>query len=443
MTLPIKTSTGSTDAQTGELSRRHALGWMAAGAGALAAWPAQAQFKVTIQGVGDTQLPIAVVPFKGEEGLKNMPSQIVRADSERTGLFRLVDASGASMDDASRPVASDWRGRKADALLYGGVRRLADGRYDIRVRLFDVVRDTELGQQSFAVVEGDLRLASHRISDWVQEKLIGFAGYHASRIAYVQKAGPRYSLYVADADGEGAQQALVSLEPILSPAWSPDGRELAYVLMENRKPVVYVQEVSSGRRRIVAQHRGNNTSPAWSPDGQQLSVSLSRDAISQLYLIDRQGGNLRRLTQSLAIDTESTFSPDGQSIYFTSDRGGSPQIYRMSVSGGRAEQVSRLGNQALSPSISPDGQHMAYIAYQGSAYRVAILDLKSGETRIISGASDDERPSFAPNGKAVLYATRTKGRETLMISSLDGRIKASLVSTLADVRAPQWGRYVR
>ena len=138
-----------------------------------------------------------------------------------------------------------------------------------------------------------------------------------------------------------------------------------------------------------------------------------------------------------------TFSPDGQSIYFTSDRGGSPQIYRMSVSGGRAEQISRLGNQALSPSISPDGQHMAYIAYQGSAYRVAILDLKSGETRIISDTSDDERPSFAPNGKAVLYATRTKGRETLMISSLDGRIKASLVSTLADVRAPQWGRYVR
>ena len=206
---------------------------------------------------------------------------------------------------------------------------LADGRCDVRFRLWDVVRGQDLGGQSYAVAVADLRLAAHRIADFIYEKLTGEKGVFSTRIAYVTKAANRYNLWVADSDGENAQSALASAEPIISPAWSASGTQLAYVSFESRKPVVYVHEVASGKRRLIANFRGSNSAPAWSPDGRTLAVTLSRDGGSQLYTIDANGGEPRRLTQSAGIDTEPIYSPDGRSIYFVSDRGGAPQIYRM------------------------------------------------------------------------------------------------------------------
>jgi TolB protein len=410
------------------------------------ALPAQAQFRVEISGVGATQLPIAIAKFRDEE--KATPSlsisAIVRADLERSGQFRSVDAPGA-LDENSAPAFADWRSRAADALVAGSITRLADGRFDVRFKLWDVVKGTMLAGQSTAVEAGDLRLAAHRIADTIYEKLTGNKGVFSTRIAYVTKGGGRYTVRVADADGEGGQVALTSAEPIISPAWSPDGKQLAYVSFERQKAVVYTQDTASGARREIANFRGSNSAPAWSPDGQTLAVTLSRDTGSQIFLVDRNGAIVRKLTSSNSIDTEATFAPDGRSLYFVSDRGGGPQIYRVSLNGGNAERVTFGGNYNISPSISPDGRTLAYISRVGGAFRLHTLDLGASNAQpvALTDTSDDEHPSFAPNGRLIIYASRAERRDVLMTTTLDGKIKARLLSTTADVREPSWGPYGR
>lgn len=402
---------------------------------------ALAQFRVEVSGVGLTQLPIAVAAFRGEEQSPQKMAAIIQADLERSGQFRAVNAAGQALDEGSRPDMSPWRQRSADSLVAGSVSRLADGRFDVRFRLWDVVRGQDLGGQSYAVPQADLRLAAHRIADFIYEKLTGEKGVFSTRIAYVTKAGQRYSLWVADADGENAQTALGSPEPIISPAWSPAGGQLAYVSFESRKPVVYVHEVATGRRRLLANFRGSNSAPAWSPDGRSLAVTLSRDGGSQLYLMDAGGGEPRRLTQSASIDTEPVFSPDGRSLYFVSDRGGAPQIYRMPASGGNAERVTFSGSYNISPAISPDGRWLAYVSRVNGAFKLHLMELASGSVSAITDSSADESPSFAPNSRLLVYATQQQGREALMTSTLDGKIKARLSGQGGDIREPAWGPF--
>jgi len=413
-----------------------------AGSALLPALPAWAQFRVEISGVGATQVPIAITKFRDEERTNQSLSGIVRADLERSGLFRNIDAPG-NLDETSQPAMPEWRARATDALVAGSVTRLSDGRVDVRFKLWDVVKGNELGGQSNAVDPADLRLAAHRIADFVHERLTGEKGVFSTRIAYVTKGGGRFTLRVSDADGEGGQVALNSPEPIISPSWSPDGRELAYVSFESQKAVVYSQEVASGKRRAIANFRGSNSAPAWSPDGQTLAATLSRDGGSQIYLMSRNGDNLRRLTTSSAIDTEPAFSPDGRTIYFVSDRGGTPQIYRTGVGGGSADRVTFSGNYNISPAVSPDGRTLAYISRQGNAFRLHTMDLAGGGSQALTDTSDDESPSFAPNSRLIIYASRAQGRDVLMTTTLDGKIKARLVSTTADVREPVWGPFGR
>jgi TolB protein len=401
---------------------------------------AQAQFRVEISGVGATQIPIAIGKFRDEARSPQPLSSIVKADLERSGLFKSLDASADRLDETGRPPLSDWKGKGADALLAGSVIALADGRFDVRYHLWDVLKAKDLGGLSLVVPAGDLRQAAHRIADDIFEKLTGDKGVFATRIAYVSKTGPRHTLTIADADGEGTQAALSSAQPIISPAWSPDGRQLAYVSFEGGKAVVVTQDVSTGRRRVVAGFKGTNSAPAWSPDGKQLVVTLSREGGSQLYVISAEGDGLRRLTQSAAIDTEATWSPDGASIYFVSDRGGSPQIYRVPSQGGSAQRVTFSGAYNISPSLSPDGRWLSYVGQtDGGAYRIYLMDLSSGNVKVLSDGRDDESPSFAPNSKQIIYATKAQGRDVLVITSLDGRIKARLPSPAADLREPVWG----
>jgi len=403
--------------------------------------PALAQFRVEVSGVGLTQLPIALVPFKGQDASPQKISEIVQADLERSGQFRGVDASGQALDEASRPDLSLWRQRTADSLVVGSVSRLGDGRYDVRFRLWDVVRGQDLGGQSYTVPQGDLRLASHRIADYVYEKLTGDKGIFSTRITYVTKGGSRYSLWVADADGENAQAALASPEPIISPVWSSNGGQLAYVSFESRKPVVYVHNVASGQRRLLANFRGSNSAPAWAPDGNSLAVTLSRDGGSQLYTIPAGGGEPRRLTQSASIDTEPVYSADGSTIYFVSDRGGAPQIYRMSAGGGAPSRVTFSGTYNISPSVSGDGRWLAYISRVGGAFKLHVMELATGNVTAITDTSADESPSFAPNSKLIVYATNLQGREALMTTTLDGKIKARLAGRAGDIREPDWGPF--
>lgn len=413
-------------------------------AGALsAAMPALAQFRVEVSGVGLTQLPIAVATFRGEAQAPQKIAAIVTADLERSGVFRPVDTSGLVADESTRPNLATWRQKGVDALVTGSVTPLADGRFDVRLRLWDVVRGQDLGGQSYAVTLADLRLSAHRISDFVYEKLTAEKGIFSTRIAYVTKAATRFTLWVADSDGENAQSALASSEPIISPAWSPNGSQLAYVSFESRKPVIYAHDVATGKRRLLANFRGSNSAPAWSPDGRQIVATLSRDGGSQLYALDSNGGEPRRLTQSSSIDTEPAFSPDGKYIYFVSDRGGAPQVYRMSPTGSNIERVTFTGSYNISPALSPDGRWLAYVSRVGGAFKLQVMELAGGSVAQVTDTTADESPSFAPNSRLIVYATRQQGREALMTTTLDGKIKARLAGATGDIREPDWGPFSR
>ena len=401
--------------------------------------------RVEISGVGATQIPVALARFRDEGSAGVALAAIIKADLERSGAFRIIDAE-AGLDERSTVDLAPWRARGADALVAGSVARLADGRFDVRFKLWDAVRGEPILGQSKVVLQADLRLAAHRVADDIHEKLTGERGVFATRIAYVLRTGKRFSLHITDPDGEGGQVALASPEPIISPAWAPDGRRLAYVSFESQKAVVWVQDLSTGERRMVANFKGSNSAPAWSPDGQRLAVTLSQDGPAQLYLMPAQGGTPTRLTRSSAIDTEAVFSPDGKQIYFVSDRGGGPQIYRVGVDGGNAERVSFSGDYNISPAISPDGKSLAYITRRGSAFRLMLQDLAnaaSGTATAITDSQNDESPSFAPNGRLIVYATRTQGVDVLMTSTLDGKIKTRLLSSGADMREPAWGPFAR
>jgi len=420
------------------LSRRSVV----AGLATLATWPAAAQFRIEVSGVGARQLPVTVASFRDQDKAGVAVSDIVRADLERSGLFRASPADTA-LDERSTVTLADWRARGADALLAGSVTRLIDGRFDVRYKLWDAVRNEDLLGQSKVVPAADLRLAAHRIADEVHQQLTGEPGVNATRIAYVLRTGRRFTLHITDADGEGGQVAVASPEPIISPAWSPNGRRLAYVSFETQKAVVWVQDLGSGERRMLANFRGSNSAPAWSPDGTQLALALSREGLTQLFTLPAAGGTPQRLTSSNSIDTEPVFSPDGRRIYFVSDRGGGPQIYRVAVGGGAAERVSFAGSYNISPAVSPDGKLLAYISRQGNAFRLMTADIDGSGAVALTDTADDESPSFAPNGRLLVYATRAQGQDVLMTTTLDGKIKTRLLSSGADMREPAWGPYGR
>jgi TolB protein len=406
---------------------------------------AQAQLRIEITGVGSNQFPVAVANFQRDGQAPEQIDAIIRANLQRSGLFRLVEPGGAALPENARVDHGDWKGRGADALVVGSVARLADGRFDLRFRLWDTVKQVQLDAASYVSASSELRLNAHRISDRIYEKLTGERGVFATRIAYVVALGKNaFELQVADADGGNAQTALRSREPIMSPAWSPDGSQLAYVSFETAKPVVYVHSLATGERRALANFRGSNSAPAWSPDGKLLAVALTLSGLTQIYVIDAQRPSTpRRLTNSGAIDTEPVWSPDSRYIYFTSDRGGGPQIYRMAPDGSGVQRVTFSGDYAVSPRISPDGRTLAYVARRNGSFQVRTLDLASGSELSITDTVMDESPSFAPNGRLLLYATEVSGRGVLASASTDARVRTRLTGPSGDVREPTWGPFIK
>ena len=413
---------------------------------------AAAQLSIEVTGAGAQRIPIAVAPFAGEGALAASGAAgaqtitgIIRADLERSGLFRTLEVPvlNPPLTEAAPVNFAEWRARLADAVVLGSVAARTDGRFEVRFKLFDAVKGADLSGVAYTLSREQMRLTAHRIADFVYEKLTGERGVFSTRIAFVVKRGNRYELQIADADGAGEETALASFELIISPAWSPDGRRLAYVSFEAKKPVVYVHSLADGKRQVTANFKGSNSAPAWSPDGQRLAVSLSRDGGSQIYTINPDGSNVRRLAQSGGIDTEPVYAPDGRTLYFTSDRGGSPQIYRMPANGGEAQRVTFDGSYNVSPRISPDGRTLAFITRTNGKFQVATMDLATRQVQILTDSDKDESPSFAPNGRTILLATVNAGRGVLFAVSADGRIKQRLPYAGGDVREPAWGPFTK
>ncbi|MFA9217824.1 MAG: Tol-Pal system beta propeller repeat protein TolB, partial [Sphingomonadaceae bacterium] len=366
---------------------------------------AQAQMRIEINGVGSNQIPLAVATFADESIAPQQVSAIIKADLERSGAFKIIDAG--TISDLNNIDYSAWKAKGADALVVGTVSALADGRYDVRYKLHDTVKAGKLSQLDQALAPQFTRLAAHKIADDIYLKLTGIRGAFSTRIAYVKQEGRSYQLLVADADGEGEQLALRSNEPIISPAWSPDGTKVAYVSFEQKKPVVYVQNLINRARTVVANEKGSNSAPAWAPDGSKLAVALSKDGHTQIYVVNANGSNLHRVSNSAGIDTEPQWSADGDSIYFTSDRSGGPQVYRMNAEGGEAKRVTFGGAYNISPRVSSDGKTLAFISRRDGNFQLYVLDLASGQELRLSDTTSDESPSFAPNGKYIMYATET------------------------------------
>lgn len=410
---------------------------------------AHAALTIEITGGATIQIPVAIAPFAGEGAGPDRISAIVAADLARSGLFKILDTAGISPlpQRPSDVKLADWKARGAAALAIGTVVPQPGGKFDVQFRLIDTVKQDpqapggviQLAGYSLPSSPALLRLTAHQVADIIYEKLTGDVGVFATRIAYITKRGGLYELQVADSDGFNAQTVYSSREPIISAAWSPDGSQLAYVAFDHKKPIVYTQVLASGKRSTLANFKGSNSAPAWSPDGKQLAVVLTKDGSSQIYSINADGSGLKRLSNSSGIDTEPSWSPDGRYLLFTSDRGGSPQIYRMPAYGGEPVRLTFQGSYNVTPRYSPDGKSFVFIQRESGKFRVVMQEISSGQMQVLTDNAQDESPTFAPNGKMILYATEQLGRGSLAAVSSDGRVKQRLTAQSGDVREPAWG----
>jgi TolB protein len=400
---------------------------------------ANAQLSIDIIGVGSQQIPVIVSPMAGSERESQLVTSVIEADLTRSGVIKTLTNLGLARITEPNPDAyAQWTARSADAAVVGGVLATSNGQFSVSFRLLDVPKRTQLTGFVYNVAAKDLRATAHLIADAIYEKLTGDKGVFSTRVAYVAKSAGRFQLVVADSDGFNSTTIVSSAEPIISPAWSPDGARLAYVSFEGRKPSVYVQNILTGDRRLLINAPGNQSAPAWSPDGARIVFASSQAGGTQLYLAGSDGIGVRRLTNSGAIDTAPNWSPDGR-IYFMSDRGGSPQIYRVSPDGGNAERVTFEGSYNANPRVAPDGKSMVFVRRESGREALAVLDFASRQVQVLTQGPVDESPSFAPNGKLIVYASVYNGRGVLAAVSADGRVKQRLAASGSDVREPAWG----
>ncbi|HUX91373.1 MAG TPA: Tol-Pal system beta propeller repeat protein TolB [Gallionellaceae bacterium] len=407
----------------------------------LVAYPVQAALDIEITGAGEHQIPISIVAFAGEEKLTQKISAVIASDLKRSGLFRLVDHAGKAPHEMRDVSFGDWA--EVDALTIGSATVLADGRVEVKFRLLDTHKQSQLLGQSVVSKGDQARAIAHRIADMIYEKFTGDAGVFSTRIAYINREGKVNRLVVADSDGYGEQSILTLKEPIMSPAWSPDGSHLAYVTFEQGRAVTYVQSLFTRQRFALAAFPGSNSAPAWAPDGKQLAIVLTRDGTSAIYLVRPDGTGLRRISYSDAIDTEPSFSPDGRFLLFASDRGGTVQIYRMPAEGGYAERMTFEGNNNFSPRYSPDGNNFVFMHSTGGQFYIATQDFQTRQMQVLTDVGWEKKPSFAPNGKIVLFATESLGRGILATVSSDGRVKQKMIPQQGDIREPMWGPFLK
>lgn len=419
----------------------------------LASGSLYAQLQIEIVDGNPSALPIAIVPFEWQDATPppiTGVDQIISSDLYRSGLFDPMDVE----DMAERPVEEEqvrfgtWRLLKVDYIVIGTVRTPADGNgHELIYQLFDVHTQERLLSRITTVGPGDLRFGAHRVADAIYEALTGVPGAFSTRIAYVTATGVgngiRYELVVADADGYAPQSIVGSPEPLLSPAWSPDGRKLAYVSFEKGNSAIYLQDVATGSRELISSGVGINGAPSFSPDGSKMALTLSRTGNPEIFVRDMATGRTEQITQHWSIDTEAVWAPDGRHIYFTSDRGGRPQIYRVPPSGGTPQRVTLEGDYNARASVSPDGRKIAVAQGRGNEYRIAVWDIENERFTVLTPGKLDESPSFAPNGSMILYATREGDRGVLSAVSADGNVRQRLILSEGDVREPAWSPVIR
>lgn len=409
---------------------------------------AKAELTIEIsQGIA-AAIPISVVPFESPQALEFKPEDIVRNDLERSGHF----ATLAPRDMLSHPHSAsdiyftDWRLLKQEYVVIGQVTPIAD-KYQVKYQLYDVFNEKEILAQTLTGTEQQLRDVSHRISDAIYEQLTGIRGAFSTKIAYVTTNPQRTQFSLAIADSDGARERIVLRSPysIFSPTWSPDGKKLAYVMMEDEGSKVYIQNLATGEKELISAQKGINSAPSFSPDGNKLALTLSKDGNSEIYTVDLRTSEWTRITRHYAIDTEPNWMPDGKHIIFTSGRSGSPQIYRVNVETEYVERLTFDGHYNARARLAQDGRFLVLVhqAQRGGDFHIASLDLTRGLLQILTEDTYlDESPSVSPNGVMVMYAAKHNNRSILAAVSVDGDVKFLVPSKTGDVREPAWGPYL-
>jgi TolB protein len=426
---------------------------------ALSVGSAQAVLKIDITEGVEGASPIAVVPFNwsGTQRLANADmTEIINSDLARSGQFAPLPGK----DLIARPSTPEkvdfktWRIAGVDHLVIGTVKLQMDNTFQVQFRLLDILKAEQSLGYSFSVKRSQLRSVAHRISDYIVEHLTGLKPVFDSRISYItaqQQQQPAkvagkpplttiaYKLQVADTDGFNPQTLLNSPEPIMSPGWSPDGRQLVYVSFEKGKPEIYIHDIFSGARQKLAAYKGINGAPQWSPDGKSIAMTLSKDGNPDIYVLQLQNKSLRRITKHWAIDTEPSWMPDSRSLVFTSSRSGKPQLYSIRLEpAARPSRLTFEGNYNANATVSQDGKSIAFVHGKGNVFKIASLQLETRYMNVLTDGPLDESPEFAPNGSMIIYARQDKGKAVLAAVSADGRHKQKLVLEEGDVREPAW-----
>lgn len=415
---------------------------------------AHAELRVEITQGSDSARPIAVIPFARTGLTAALPvdvSAIIAVDLQRSGKFAPVEqarlvALPQNIDAVNYKL---WRVAGVDHIVIGQINMISPQLFEVEYRLLDVFKGQQIIGTKTRETDKTLRSAAHRISDQIYERITGQKGAFDTQVAYVTVerqigAQPKYKLQVADTDGYNPQTVLTSAQPIMSPAWSPDGTRLAYVTFERRHSEIYVQNMQTGQREVVSKNEGINGAPAWSPDGKQLALTLTSGDNPDIYVLDLASKKLQQITRHWAIDTEPSWMPDGRELVFTSSRSGKPQLYRVNVNqGDRPQRITFDGDYNANPKLSTDGKMLAFVQGNGNVFKIAVMDLQTGFVQPVTDGELDESPSFAPNGSMILYATQANRRGVLAAVSTDGRFRQRLVLSEGDVREPTWGPYKR
>ena len=411
----------------------------------------QAQLNITIDGGNAAALPIAVADFVNRgDALSTDMAAVIRNDLSRSGQFKALDKSllvERPGSDADLNYGT-WRLLGADYVSYGDITHLDADRMEVRFRLASVADQKQMLALTLPLNKRQARAGAHYIADRIYEAILGVPGVFSTKLAYVtsvkQGADYKYQLIVADSDGFAPQSLVTSKEPLLSPAWSPDGKKLAYVSFEQGNSAIYIQDLSTGARTLISSHEGINGAPKFSPNGQRLAITLSKSGNPEIYLVNIFDKSLTQITNHWGIDTEPEWAPDGQSLFFTSDRGGKPQIYQTDLVSKKARRITFEGDYNARPSLSPDGKYIAMVHGNNNRYQIALYHRPSNTLQMISDGQLDETPSFAPNGAMVLYSTKTAaGKGLLKAVTTDGQTSNDLVLSAGDVREPSWSPLLR
>lgn len=401
------------------------------------------------QGISSA-IPLAIIPFSGQEQIASddkKTSLVVSNDLKNSGQFRLVDSSAASNNDEIN--YDTWRQQKLDNVITGNVTKISDNQYRVSFKLFDVYNKNKLIDEQFTVPSTKLRPLAHHISDLVYHQLTGYRGIFSTKIAYilVQRSPDRptiHKLEVSDMDGYNPHTLLTSKFPIMSPSWSPDGKQIAYVSFEGNRAAIYIQEVATGQRKVISKFPGINGAPAWSPDGKKMAVVLTNTGYPKIYILDLASKQVTRITTDWFLDTEPSFTPDGNSIVFTSNRDATPQIYRVNLSSKKVDRITYDGPYNARASFTPDGKSLVMLHQDSGMFTIAVQDLSSGRVTALtrSGSGMDESPSVAPNGKMIVYATNANDRGVLAEVSIDGQVKLLLPEHSGEVQEPSWSPFL-